>query len=46
MASNLNYTALILGSGGSSKAVVHALNELGIPLLKLSQEKSSNKYIS
>ena len=42
---NLNYTALILGSGGSSKAVQHALNELGIPF-KIVSRKPSNKYIS
>ena len=42
---NLNYSALIFGSGGSSKAVQHALNELGIPF-KIVSRKSSNKYIS
>ena len=42
---NLNYNAIILGSGGSSKAVMYALIDLGIPFYIISR-KSSLKTIS
>ena len=42
---NLNYNAIILGSGGSSKAVMYALIDLGIPFYIISR-RSSLKTIS
>jgi|TARA_B110000263_G_C15289350_1_gene502451 shikimate dehydrogenase len=40
---SFNYKALILGSGGSSNAVVYALKELGIDFKIVSRKSSYNK---
>ena len=42
---NTNLKALVLGTGGSSKAVIAALNDLKIPHKQVSRTKSSN-YIT
>lgn len=44
--SNVHHAALVLGTGGASKAVAHALRRMGIEVVKVSRTKSGEGVIT